>query len=57
MQSQLTFDGVGGSAVSVSISDVHKHISGDYIEVHIANVSGTDSITVTDLNVLVTQLG
>jgi hypothetical protein len=55
--SQLTFDGVGGSAVSVSISDVHKHISGDYVEVYIANVSSTDSIVVTDLNVLVTQLG
>jgi len=55
--SQLTFDAPGGSSVSVSISDVHKHITGDYVEVHIANLSGTDSVTVTDLNVLITQLG
>ena len=57
IQKQMATIGGGGSSVSVSISDVHNHITGDYLEVHIANVSGTDSVTVTDLNVLVTQLG
>lgn len=55
--SALTFECIAGVPVVVHITDVHKHILNDYAEVHISNIEGTDPVTVTSLNVLVTQLG
>jgi hypothetical protein len=55
--SELQFEATQGDAKTVHFTDVHKHISGDYIEIHISNLEDTNPITVTDLNVLVTQLG
>ena len=55
--SELKFDCLLGIQSVVHITDVHKHILNDYIEVHISNLQNTDPVTVTSLNVLVTQLG
>ncbi len=55
--SELKFEAIQNVPTIVHITDVHKHSLGDYVEVHIANLQGTDVVTVTDLNVLVTQLG
>lgn len=55
--SELTFNVPAESSVPVSISDVHKHNYGDYMEVHISNLENTDSVIVSSLNVLITQLG
>lgn len=46
----------GGRAESVSLSCVVEHSAGDYIEIHCMNTSGTSNITVTELNVIITQL-
>ena len=55
--STLEFECIGGVQSIVHITDTHKHILDDYIEVHISNLENTDPVTVTHLNVLATQLG
>ena len=55
--STLDFEVLAGTPTVVHITDVHKHILNDYVEVHISNLEVTDPVTVTSLNVLVTQLG
>ena len=55
--STLEFECVNGVPITISITDVHKHELGEYVEVHISNLNNTDPVTVTSLNVLVTQLG
>jgi hypothetical protein len=55
--STLEFECINGVPITVHITDVHKHILNDYIEVHISNLNNTDPVTVTQLNVLATQLG
>lgn len=55
--SEVTLEGTQGDVKTIHFTDVHKHITGDYIEIHVANLEDTNPITVTDLNVLVTQLG
>jgi hypothetical protein len=55
--STLDFEVLAGTPTVVHITDVHKHILNDYVEVHISNLESTDPVTVTSLNVLVTQLG
>jgi len=55
--STLEFECLAGAQSIVHITDVHKHILNDYIEIHIANLENTDPVTVTQLNVLATQLG
>jgi hypothetical protein len=55
--STLEFECVNGVPITISITDVHKHSLNEYVEVHIANLNNTDPVTVTQLNVLVTQLG
>ena len=55
--STLDFECIGGVPTVVHITDVHTHILNEYVEVHISNLENTDPVTVTALNVLVTQLG
>lgn len=55
--STLEFECLNGVPITISITDVHKHELNDFVEVHIANLNNTDPVTVTSLNVLVTQLG
>lgn len=55
--STLEFEAIANNPVTVHITDVHTHIVGDYIEVHISNLETTDPVTITQMNVLVTQLG
>ena len=57
MTSEFSIEGTQGDTRSVTLTDVHKHSLGDYVEVHISNLEDTNPITVTQLNVLVTQLG
>ena len=45
-----------GRAESVSFSCVVQHSSGDYIEIHCANNTGANNITVTDMNVVITEI-
>jgi hypothetical protein len=54
--STLEFECINGVPVTVHITDVHKHSFGEYAEVHISNLNNTDPVTVTSLNVLVTQM-
>lgn len=46
----------GGRNENISIMCITKMETGDYIEVHCANITNTNNITVTDLNFIVTQL-
>jgi hypothetical protein len=55
--STLEFECINGVPITVHITDVHKHVLSEYVEVHISNLNNTDPITVSQLNVLVTQLG
>jgi hypothetical protein len=55
--STLEVETLAGVPVVVHITDVHKHSLNDYLEIHISNIEDTDPVTVTSLNVLVTQLG
>lgn len=55
--SEVQLEGTQGDTRTVHFTDVHKHALGDYVEIHISNLEDTNPITVTDLNVLVTQLG
>jgi hypothetical protein len=57
MTSEFTIEGTQGDTRSVTLTDVHKHSLNDYVEVHISNLEDTNPITVTQLSVLVTQLG
>jgi hypothetical protein len=50
------FECVNGVPITVHITDVHKHNLGEYVEIHISNLQDTNPITVSSLNVLVTQL-
>ena len=45
-----------GRAESVSMHCVVKHEDGDFIEVHARNTSATTDITVTDMNVVITEI-
>lgn len=45
-----------GRAENVTFQCVVEHSQGDYLEIHCKNTSSTTSITVTDLNVTVTQI-
>jgi len=45
-----------GRAESVSFSCVVSHIQGDYLEIHCANTTGTNNITVTDMNFIITEI-
>lgn len=55
--SALDFECLAGVQSIVHITDVHKHNLNDYVEIHIANLENTEPVTVTHLNVLITQLG
>jgi len=55
--SEVTVEGTQGDTRTVHFTDVHKHVLGDYVEIHVSNLEDTNPITVVDLNVLVTQLG
>lgn len=45
-----------GRAENVSMADVVNHSVGDYIEIWCANTTGTTNITVSDMNVVITQI-
>ena len=45
-----------GKGENVSLVCVVNHIAGDYIEVYCANTSATNNITVSDMNVVITEL-
>jgi hypothetical protein len=45
-----------GRAESVSFSCVVSHIQGDYLEIHCSNTTGTNNITVTDMNFIITEI-
>lgn len=45
-----------GRAENVSFFCVVTHSQGDYIEIHAANTSSTNNITVTDMNVVITEI-
>lgn len=44
-----------GRAESVTFNCVVQHSSGDYIEIHAKNTTGANNITVTDMNVVITE--
>lgn len=44
-----------GRAESITFSCVVQHSDGDYIEIHAKNTTGTNDITVTDMNVVITE--
>lgn len=44
-----------GRAESVTFSCVVQHSEGDYIEIHAKNTTGANDITVTDMNVVITE--
>jgi hypothetical protein len=46
----------GGRDENVTLTDVVAHSEDDYIEVHIQNTSSTANITVTDLNIVITEI-
>jgi hypothetical protein len=45
-----------GRAESVSFSCVVSHIQGDYLEIHCANNTSSQNITVSDMNFLITEI-
>lgn len=45
-----------GRAENISFFCVVSHSQGDYIEIHVANTSATNNITVTDMNVVITEI-
>lgn len=45
-----------GRAENLTMSCVVKHSEGDYIEIHGQNTSSTSNITVTDMNVVITEI-
>lgn len=46
-----------GRAENVTMSCIVDHSQGDYIEIWVANTSSTSNITVSDLNVIASQIG
>lgn len=50
------FGGGQGRAESVTLIDIVNHTDGDYIEIYAANVSDTSNITVTEMNVVITEI-
>jgi hypothetical protein len=46
----------GGKAEDISFFCVVEHSLGDYIEVHVANTSSTQNVTVDNLNLTITQI-
>jgi len=44
-----------GRAESITFSCVVQHSDGDYIEIHAKNTTGSNNITVTDMNVVITE--
>ena len=44
-----------GRAESVTFNCVVQHSENDYIEIHAKNTTGTNNITVTDMNVVITE--
>jgi hypothetical protein len=45
-----------GRAENVTFNCVVTHKQGDYLEIHAANTTGTNNITVTDMNFVVTEI-
>ena len=45
-----------GRAENVSFSCVVSHVQGDYLEIHCANTSGANNITVSDMNFVITEI-
>jgi hypothetical protein len=45
-----------GRAENVAFSCVVSHISGDYLEIHGTNTSGSRNFTVTDMNFVITEI-
>lgn len=46
----------GGRAENVTLQCVVNHSDGDYIELHVRNTSATTNVTVTDMNVIITEI-
>jgi hypothetical protein len=46
----------GGRAENITLTCAFSHSEGDYIEVWCKNTSATNNITVTDMNVLITEI-
>jgi len=46
----------GGRDENVTLTDIIAHSEDDYIEVHVQNTSSTANITVTDLNIVITEI-
>jgi hypothetical protein len=46
-----------GKSENISTNCVVSHSNGDYIEMHVKNSSNTNDVIVTDLNVLITEIG
>ena len=46
----------GGRSENVTLTDIVAHSTNDYIEVHVQNTSATSDITVTDLNIVITEI-
>jgi len=46
-----------GNSQNISTDCVVSHSNGDYIEMHVKNISNTNDVVVTDLNVLITEIG
>lgn len=45
-----------GRAEAITFECVVSHVSGDYIEIHCKNTSAVNNITVTDMNVVITEI-
>jgi hypothetical protein len=45
-----------GRAENISFNCVVTHKQGDYLEIHAANTTGTNNITVTDMNFVITEI-
>ena len=46
----------GGHAENVSFACVVQHSNGDYLEIHCANNTSSQNLTVTDMNFLITEI-
>jgi hypothetical protein len=54
-QTKSTSNG-SGRAENISFACVVDHSDGDYLEIHCQNNTNTDNITVTDMNVVITEI-
>ena len=46
----------GGRAESIMLQCVVNHANTDFIELHVRNTSGTTNVTVTDMNLVITEI-